>query len=182
MALPTSRDRTYAPGSLVYSADLNDIQDQIIALHGQTDTEDQSGAEALIVSPATHWQKSQNGFPGSVLKTDGSTPVAPAAWYCPRGQGVLLSLGIIGYCDAGSSLGLFEEAPSGSGGSSSLAAVLRDNLTSALAALAGGWAYTTITLSSPLTLGGGSRPFLQLTPGNADVQISLVRWVLRGAP
>ena len=30
MSLPTSRDRTYAPGSQVFSADLNDIQDCII--------------------------------------------------------------------------------------------------------------------------------------------------------
>lgn len=33
MGLPTSRNTNYSPGSPVYSADLNDIQDQIIALY-----------------------------------------------------------------------------------------------------------------------------------------------------
>lgn len=33
MALPTSRNTTYAPQSEVLSADLNDIQDQIVALN-----------------------------------------------------------------------------------------------------------------------------------------------------
>lgn len=31
MALPTSRNRTYAPGSQLFSADLNDLQDCIVA-------------------------------------------------------------------------------------------------------------------------------------------------------
>jgi len=35
MALPLSRNRTYAAGSPVVAADMNDLQDQIVALQGQ---------------------------------------------------------------------------------------------------------------------------------------------------
>lgn len=42
MALPVSRNTTYAPGSQIKSADLNDVQDKIIDLNGRFDAEETS--------------------------------------------------------------------------------------------------------------------------------------------
>lgn len=51
MALPLTRDTTYAPGSQVKSADLNDIQDQIIA--NNTRLNNGAGAAVILAQPLT---------------------------------------------------------------------------------------------------------------------------------
>lgn len=61
MGLPSSRDRTYAPGSQVESADLNDIQDQIIALSAVTDWLAAIGGGAPGHSGDTAWSSSSSG-------------------------------------------------------------------------------------------------------------------------
>lgn len=72
MALPTSRDTTYAPGSQVESADLNDIQDQIIA--NNTRLNNGAGAQVVLaIAPlAPYWGVSGAGELEMIPPTSGN--------------------------------------------------------------------------------------------------------------
>lgn len=53
MSLPASRDTTYVPGTQVKSADLNDIQDQIVALNASRSRSLWIPASSMIASSAS---------------------------------------------------------------------------------------------------------------------------------
>jgi len=88
MALPTSRNRTYAIGDPIVSADLNDFQDQISALHNG-----RRGLRRRIVPPTTGRFESGQGL---IVGGNGwiETPSGANLFFFPvpveRGERILL--------------------------------------------------------------------------------------------
>src|ERR1700755_2304482 len=69
MALPSSRNTTYAPGSQVKSDDLNDVQDQIIALNNKRIAQQKITVSAVAGSAqlGASWERgNQSGSPNEV--------------------------------------------------------------------------------------------------------------------
>ena len=76
MALPSSRNTTYTPGSPVRSNDLNDIQDAIIALNAQVAAQAQTLTKNIIPSPNgsaftnTYFDMSASGAQNCTVQLD----------------------------------------------------------------------------------------------------------------
>jgi hypothetical protein len=62
VSLPTSRNRTYTVGSQVFSADLNDLQDEIIAKHVHNQFHSAVSGKQVVGTTATWGPSSPSGL------------------------------------------------------------------------------------------------------------------------
>lgn len=79
MSLPVSRNTTYAPDSEVLSADLNDLQDKMIAEHARLGGGAGYGALALPAAPTAPDYHFSTPLPEMIHPSCG-TPDDPALW------------------------------------------------------------------------------------------------------
>jgi len=176
MALPTSRNTTYAPLSQVLSADLNAIQDLLIVHHSnlQMDIYEQAGTDALIPSGDTTWEKAPAGVLPSIIRHTGSDVSTPARWGCPTGASHLNAVEITGSLSgAGAVLDLAAEEASSD--HSAMVETVIESL-GGLSTLHGGWARAVCILPIPLELSSLLRPILRLYATDATTSVARVRW------
>lgn len=140
MALPTSRNTTYAASSQVKSVDLNDIQDQIIADHT-----DLVAAESLLYGTRTVWihgcDGQLTGPSGGFLCTpngftDTNNGSVNYAIKVPTGARLLdIRVRMLTTATAGTRQAVANAMPSSTGVSANLQAAVTSTVTSSLITL-----------------------------------------------
>ena len=147
MSLPASRNTTYAPGSEVLSADLNDIQDQIIDL----------AAPTLIIPPpagrSSTWTESPSG--ANWTSADGSgTHQLNFFFHLPVGYRIVSVNFVVKDAAATSKVNCnLQKTTPTLGGTGSTSATIVSNVASDGS---GNWQVVTCTPASPETIAQGT--------------------------
>lgn len=165
--LPTSRNTDYTPASPVKSADLNDLQDQIIALW--------SGKHGDVVGTISA------AAPGIEAATTGAAVQTPVRWTftssgaihypLPLRQGDRLkSITFARKGDGAADIGLADVIKTTAAGVDTVLETISVNNPAAA------WADTTIDVDPDYTLAAGDTITLRITATAANIQIGNIRF------